>query len=696
MAKNKHKNAIVLKPHHRKPYRIHHVGFLVFCLLALVITAVELGIILGHDQTPAPTRPVPVVNSATRPVLIKSGYGFSLSVDADKFTLVATDDKAVYSSTKTAELAANSSIKTVSIKPIPGTVEGKQAASVMTIQVSPQKVDGVSAQTARQYFPIADKPDLQTKIISTTSDTINGTPVQKTTYKYVSGQGGTSYGVSWVGVMASRPFEVKIEGLVGSANVPGFYSTILASLHMSANQAVLGASTSIFATQSPVMNGKLDAKYLSDAVSPAVVQIFHSVCGVLTYGGQALGDSACITMTGSGFIATSNGYIATNGHVVVYDAKDALAGLVTSNDTILQAYLSLIGYTPSQIATVKSEPASLAAVISKIYDLKESQLNFASKGELVFVALGKNQPNIKQLSTITTADQLNQFRLDSESIKQAKVIGYNYSAKDKYTAIANPAQGYTASDVALIKINVKNAPTIAIESAPVVQNQKIVLMGFPGDASNPLIDNSQNDVTVTDGVVSAIRQAAGGHAQLYQSDVDASHGNSGGPAVDDQGRAIGLLTYRYVDSQTGNAAKSYIRDIADFTDLARNQAVPINSASKVSELWLAGLQNYSHNHYSAALKDFNQVYAQYPSHRLVGTYIFSSKKAIANGQDIKDAPVKLLLIALGLSLVALASAIAIIIRQHSLHKVYQVSQTDANGQQRAVVLAHHNQPPPTS
>lgn len=675
MAKHKHKGAIVLKPHHRKPYRIRHVGFLIFCFALLVITAIEIGITLGHDQTPAPARPAPVITASAKPQVIKSDYGFSLVVDTEKFVIVRSDDK------------------TVIVKPAVGSVEGKQSASLMTVQVNPQKVEGASAQTARQYFPITSKPDLQTKIISTTSDTINGTPVQKTTYQYTSKQGGTSYGVSWVGVVNGRPFEVKIEGLVGSASIPGFYSSLLSSLNISTGQAVLGASTNIFATQAPVMNGKLDAKYLSDAVSPAVVQIFHTVCGVLVYHGQALGGSGCMTMTGSGFLATSDGYIATNGHVVVYDAKDALAGLVTSNDVVLQQYLTAIGYTPSQIAVAKADPARLATIISKIYDMPASQLSFANKGELVLVSLGKNQPNIKQLSSVTTAEQLNQFRTDNEAIKQAKVVGYNYSAKDKYTAVADPALGYTASDVALLKVNVQHAPTIAVQTQPVVQNQRIVLMGFPGDASNPLIDNSQNDVTVTDGVVSAIRQVAGGRAQIYQSDVDASHGNSGGPAIDDQGNAIGLLTYRYVDSQTGNAAKSYIRDIADFTDLAHHEAVPIDSSSKTSEIWLSGLKNYSHNHYSAALKDFNKVSALYPPHRLAGTYIFSSKKAIANGQDVKDIPVNVLLIALGISVLAVAGAVYIIVRHNGLHKVYQVSQTDSEGQQRSVILAHHNQPP---
>lgn len=185
-------------------------------------------------------------------------------------------------------------------------------------------------------------------------------------------------------------------------------------------------------------------------------------------------------------------------------------------------------------------------------------------------------------------------------------------------------------------------------------------------------------MTVTSGIVSSIRQAAGGKGKLYQSDADASHGNSGGPAIDEQGKAIGLLTYRYADGENGNAAKSYIRDIVDFQDLASSKSVTIDSDSTTQQLWTHGLELYSHNHFSAALKDFKTVRAAYPAHRLVESYIESSQQAIADGKDVRDFSVTMLSLILVVALSATGVAIVVIARHHARHHVYKNSLPPSN------------------
>lgn len=703
VAKHKHRNPLVIKPHHKKPYRVRHLGLLIFSVVLLIIFAIEIGLVIGREEQPPAPKPQPSRNAVLKQTL-RSGYGFSADVNRRIFEVSGIIDGKPAPINSEGGLAADSNLTQLIIVPKTGSVDGRLAASRLTITVNPDKSaldrakqDKINknlpaAEIPSQLFDPLDSKNSTAKLTFSAIESLNGNQVYRRSYEISDKlSGGKSYAVVWNGEIAGRAYEIKLVGLVGSATVPAVYQPILGSIRVAADQAVLGAQTSVFASQTKSLNGKLDSKYLSDAVSPAVVQIFHTVCGVLNVGGRPLGDSACITMTGSGFIATQDGYIATNGHVVVYDARDALANLLTTNDSLLSAYLKSLGVNPVQTANIKSNPPALAALISKVYDLPDNQLNFSEKADLVMVALGKELPKLDTLANIQTKDQLGYFAKDNDSIKTAKIIGYNYSAKDKFTAIANPNQGFSSSDVALIKINVTNAPTIPIETGQVVQNQKIVLMGFPGDASNPLIDNNYNDVTVTDGVISAIRQAAGGKGQLYQSDVDASHGNSGGPAIDDQGRAIGLLTYRYVDSQNGNSPKSYIRDISDFTDLAKDEAVKINSQSKTSQIWLAGLVNYSNKHYSDALKQFNQVNDLYPSHRLVGTYIYSSKKAISSGQDVKNIPLRYLVLGLVVSLIIMALTIYEIAKHHGIHKVYQVSQRNEFGHQRAVIPAHSDE-----
>ncbi|HVX57714.1 MAG TPA: serine protease, partial [Candidatus Saccharimonadales bacterium] len=675
---------------------------LVLALALAVACIFELGVIIGHNQrtvppaTESPDTSTAATPSTPSPTVVRSGYGFSFTADSQTFQVSASqlDAKGRPQPVSSDQLHAGLPLTSAVVQAKPGAVSGRLAATQFSVTVNPdpgalsaaekQPANaGLSAgQVAAKLLPLNVGSEVTAKTLSSRADTLNNVPVQKTTYQFTGTHGGgTSYAVQWSGSVKGRAFSVVVNGLVGSPAVPGEFAAVLDSLTISADQAVLGASTgaaatdsdSVFAPPTASADGTLDSKYLSDALSPAVVRIFHTVCGTLIVGGQALGNSSCISFSGSGFLATASGYIATNGHVVVYTAKDALADLVTSNDTVLQEYLQGLGLTPDQIAAVKSDPASLAALIARIYDLPDSQLHFDNPGELTLVTLGSDQPDLEKLVSITDSSQLAQFAHDTTSIKQARIVAYNYNPKDSLTAVADPKTGFSSSDVALLKVNVQNAPALPIETGQVLQNEPIVVMGFPGDADNELTDNQQTDVSVTDGVVSSIRQAAGGHGTLYQSDADAGHGNSGGPAIDDSGRVIGLLTYRYADTDSGDAATSYIRDIADFTALAANNGVTIDSRSSTQAAWEQGLERYSHSHYSAALTDFQKVQAAYPAQRLVGSYISSAKAAIAAGKDVKDVPVGLVIIILILALGGAAVAAVVMVRHHALHRVYQTS-----------------------
>lgn len=704
--RRKRHDVLVLYPRHRKPYRVHHVASLLLALAVVFVCVFELGVVLGQEgRSPAPAPAVSPKASASSPTVVRSGYGYSFTADSDTFTVSGTvlDANGETSTVTGDQLKAGLPLTSVTVKAKPGVVSGKLAATELSVQINPDAAAFTEAQNrpenstfspakvAAEFFPVNSGSEVSVRTVSSTPGKLNGITVQKTVYEFTDKHGGgKSYAIQWSGVSKGRAFAVGLDGLVGSGAVPGEFAAVLDSLSMSADQAVLGAS--ILAPQTAGADGKLDSKYLSDALSPAVVQIFHTVCGILTVDGRALGDSDCISFSGSGFLVTQSGYIATNGHVVLYTAKDALADLVTSNEQILQAYLQGMGLTAAQINATKADPAALAAIISKIYDLSDSRLHFSNEGEMTLAALGSNEPDVRRLVSITTSDQLAQFkRTTGSTIKPAKVLAYNYDPKDSLTAIADPKAGFSSSDVALLKIDTQNAPAIPIETGRVVQNEKIIIMGFPGNANNPLTDNQQTDVTVTDGVVSSIREAAGGKGKLYQSDAAASHGNSGGPAIDEDGKVIGLMTYRYADTEQGDAASSYIRDIADFTKLASDNGVKIDGTSTTQQDWESGLELYSKSHYSAALKDFAKVETAYPAQRLVASYISSSKDAIAAGKDVKDVPVDALIIILVLALAGAGTAGVVIIRHHGLHRVYQTSVPDAPNQ-RPVYLARPSGP----
>ncbi|MDL2363341.1 MAG: serine protease [Patescibacteria group bacterium] len=693
-----------IKPHHHKPFRKRHLSAFVISFLLFVFSLLQFGILQGINRPhAAPSSDQQVRQSSlTR---ISSVYGFGFTADTNQLIVDATklDERGVAHDVAASELIGSSAITSAKVKPRAGTVERTESAAEARIEVLPDPAiltgainspanKGLSAtKVARSLFAPPKSEEFTSKIISEGSSSIGGATAYKTVYELIPNfAGGKTYVVVWSGVTRdSRAFAVTLQGLVGTPSVPMAFTQFFKTLSIATAQQVKGASVSFIPQKVAADTTKLDPKYLSDAVSPAVVKIYHLICGALTIDGNKITDDACSGFTGSGFLVTSNGYIATNGHVVVYGAQDALVDILTHNPNALTAFLRGVGLTGEQVQQVNSNPVTMASIIAKIYDIPDEKLHFENKKDVELVAIGSTPPHFEQLATST---DISRYQRDSNELKTAKIIGYNYVAKDKLTAIADPAKGFTASDVALIKIDVQNAPTIALSKAKVMQNQRVFLVGFPGDADNELTDNTTLGVSVTDGVISSIRQAAGKNGLLYQSDADASHGNSGGPAIDESGNAIGLLTYRASGDASGNAAKSYIRDIQDFSELANKLNVGINSDSSTQRAWLTGLDLYAKNHYSAAQEQFKKVQEAYPAQRLVAAYLVSAQAAIDSGKDTKQVPTSWLVTAAALAFCVAALSAWLIVRHHGKHQVYKAFKQDHEGSYKQTGgpgLPHH-------
>ena len=113
-------------------------------------------------------------------------------------------------------------------------------------------------------------------------------------------------------------------------------------------------------------------------------------------------------------------------------------------------------------------------------------------------------------------------------------------------------------DVALIKVAAPKGRPLAIRRTPVELGETVFAIGTPLD---PSLQN-----TVTKGVVSALRMVEG--QSFIQSDTPVTHGNSGGPLLDEAGAVVGLT-----DLGLDPAAGSTI-----------NFFIPINDALKVLAL----------------------------------------------------------------------------------------------------------------
>lgn len=105
--------------------------------------------------------------------------------------------------------------------------------------------------------------------------------------------------------------------------------------------------------------------------------------------------------------------------------------------------------------------------------------------------------------------------------------GYEYKA----TIVASSE----VPDLALIKADIKNHDVILFSSDKEVQTgMEVVLVGYP--------ELDLSSATLNSGRISNTDRNFNGNP-VFQLDVSANHGNSGGPVVDSSGRLVGVMTF---------------------------------------------------------------------------------------------------------------------------------------------------------
>lgn len=670
-------------PHLSRPVRWRHLLLLSISVIFIFALLLEVATIVTRQSIDPRSLFLQSVTTPAAPktTMVRSSLGYGFVFSPAVFTATVHENE-TGPAVSDSELAANAPISGITLQPLPSFVPPNEAAAQFEVRAETDAAAFASYKnsvthgadmlelTANYFTPAATNLAAITQE-SRASESLGGIPVTKTVYLVTpTFAGHPTRTIVWSAQVEAKPVAVIIRGITDGASVPSTMQPILESLQFSAESNVKGLA--VFAKKQPPVIGEA---YVADLVSPAVVKIYHTVCGSLQFNGAELASDTCVSKTGSGFFVSSDGYIATNGHVVVYSAKDMLVDVLLQNKQLLQAYLKGLKLSTSQINEVASRADLTASAVGKVYDLPATALTLRNQREITVVATGKTAVllNSKEdLKKLTSGFE------PSSDIKQAAVIGYDYTSRDRVDIAAKSSNGFSASDVALLKIDAKDAPFIALADKPARQTQPVTLFGFPGDADNELIDPSTIDVTVTKGTINSVRDAAGGEGKLYQTDADASRGNSGGPAVNEAGAAIGLLTYRYDSGESGDAAKSYVRDIHDFKRLLEaNHVTPVTDGS-VQSLWAEGLDLYSKHYYSKALSRFEQVRSLYPSHRLAAQYIDMSRQAIAEGKDVKEPSVMALLLLGGIGAAGAAASVLLITKHYGRYKLYRFRLRDGH------------------
>ncbi|NYT03055.1 MAG: trypsin-like serine protease [Methanosarcinales archaeon] len=304
---------------------------------------------------------------------------------------------------------------------------------------------------------------------------------------------------------------------------------------------------------------------------------------------------------GSGFIISNDGYIVTNAHVVEKTEEEIRA------DYALQAVAWAIEEFPPIFAASGDDP--YPETVEDVQELYEQflsyDLDYVTEIRVYFGNPGRS------------AEQAG-HQAEVRKISPQKI--WMGSADHKYRS---------GKDLAIIKIEgFSQLPTVRLgDSSRVEVGDKVIAIGFPGltmSWENVVLSRETDYVpTVTSGIISAKKKLPDG-SDVFQTDAAIYHGNSGGPAFNEDGEVVGITTFgsgKYLSSGEWmdvlgydflipiNVAKSFIQELNINT-----------TVSAASGHFQRGLESYWSKNYTAAEEEFGKIYSLDPNNAYAGEY----------------------------------------------------------------------------
>ncbi|MGL5810835.1 MAG: trypsin-like peptidase domain-containing protein [Nocardioides sp.] len=350
-----------------------------------------------------------------------------------------------------------------------------------------------------------------------------------------------------------------------------------------------------------LQSGGLDLT--EEAVIDAIVEAVVKSPNTYFVPGGTDSKRQSLTGLGTGWVVTPDGYMITAAHVVDTPvdelrvafasnflnkvAKDFARGLQSGGGA---------AFTPEQVDKLTNSVLGWMSARLAVQDLDVSvEANLA----LGFDGLGKEQKAV-----------------DAEIVEVGKP--------------------YPGNDVALLKIDgQKHLPTIPIgDDGDVDPGATVHVVGFPAASTflRSFSRDSQAQPTVTEGPVTAIKSTNSGMPVL-QTQAPASPGNSGGPVLTDDGKAVGVLVASAVD-QNGVAAQGqqFVIPASEVKDMLKENGVEAEQ-SDTTKVYTKAVRSFYADRYKEAIPLFEKAETLYPAHPFAKQFITDSNLAIDEGRD---------------------------------------------------------------
>ncbi len=329
-----------------------------------------------------------------------------------------------------------------------------------------------------------------------------------------------------------------------------------------------------------------------------------------------------ITSSGTGFLVTADGYVATNCHLI--DRDNAFIHrqfFLSAFQQITDANISALEnawatrFSEQQKAILNNTYASIYARLFSmaLYDLKKD----------IYI----------------------EYSVDTDSGKTSSI--------KKSAQVIIKGQPMPGKDIAILKMDGDSTlPTLTIaqDELPKVGEQLFVY-GFPSPVTNNnyVATESAIEPTLTTGIVSALKNSVAGWP-LIQMDANINRGSSGGPVCNEKGEVVGLTTFGSIETTGGLAAGLNfaipVSILQEYLDSAGVTAAP----SETSLIFGDAVVMYDRQLYRDALSKFrkvNELNKHFPG---LAFYITDADKRLHQNDEKKASMIRVDLLVFGLFL----------------------------------------------
>lgn len=318
------------------------------------------------------------------------------------------------------------------------------------------------------------------------------------------------------------------------------------------------------------------------------------------------------TMIGSGCIITPDGYVITNAHVIDENDADTKRGFAE------EAFIEILSADISTLeeAMGRDMTEEEATAIRQAYSWYYSQT----------LEVGRIK---KELSVVMGI-----------SGKSGKIEPLVIPA-----TVVTQGQPIPGKDVAILKLKEKHIyPTIRIgDDKSMRVGDPVFVLGYPAVATfNPLLSmETISEATLTRGLLSAKKNMKDGW-EVLQIDAAITHGNSGGPVMNEQGEVIGLATFVSVDEQRRQEVQGMnfvvpSTIVNEFVKKAKLRP----AMSDISLAYEEAMDLYNKSRFKKALEKLKEVKNMNPSFPFIDKSISDTQKKIDQGLDKEPKDMKM-------------------------------------------------------